>query len=86
MSKTIPTDPGNTELNDNKSISTILHSAGVILILTVVFGGLSYALIKLNDSVMQLSIPESIWCGLAMALAVGYYLITNKGKRNSTTE
>lgn len=61
----------------------LLKSALLIVVLTVVFGALSYAFIQLNAAFMQLSVPESLWCGLAMSLAVVYYLFQ---KRSSTTK
>ncbi|WP_223788521.1 hypothetical protein [Marinicella meishanensis] len=51
-----------------------LQSAALIVGLTILFGAISYAFIKINDVVWQWSLPESLWCGLAMALAVVYYL------------
>ncbi len=61
----------------------MLKSALLILMLTAIFGSISYAFIELNAAVMQLSVPESLWCGLAMSLAVVYYLFQ---KRKPTKE
>lgn len=72
-----------TNVMDNKSGFNhlkILKSAGLIVLLTAIFGALSYGFIQLNAAFMQLSLPESLWCGLAMALAVGFYLLQRKPK------
>ncbi len=80
------TDMINTEtenvMNENKGMKPkkMLKSALLIVILTVVFGAISYGFIKLNATVMHLSLPESFWCGLAMSLAVGYYILQKKPK------
>ncbi len=57
----------------------LLKSAMLIVLLTTIFGSLSYGFIQLNVSVMKLSVPESLWCGLAMSLAVVYYLFQRRG-------
>ncbi|MCX7554410.1 hypothetical protein OS175_11000 [Marinicella sp. S1101] len=59
----------------------VLNSALVIVTMTLVFGALSYALIQINNAVFQLSVSESLWCGLAMALATGFYLIQRARKQ-----
>ncbi len=63
---------------EKNSAKKWLKSALQIMLLTVIFGGLSYGFIQVNAAVMQLSLPESLWCGLAMALAVVYYLLQRK--------
>ena len=67
----------------NKSPSNffqLLSSILTVVILSVVFGGLSYAFIEFNQSILQLPIPNSVWCGMAMVLAVLYYLIQRNSK------
>ncbi len=70
------------DMNEKTGINLqkALKSTILIVFLTVVFGALSYGFILLNASVLQLSLPGSLWCGLAMALAVGYYLLQRKPK------
>ncbi len=61
-------------------VKKVMKSMAVIALLTVIFGGLSYALIQLNHTVLKLSVSEGGWCGLAMALATMYYLWSRKRK------
>lgn len=72
-------EPRNTE---KIKMVAMLKSALLILTLTMVFGLLSYLLIQVNNAVFQLSISESLWCGLAMALVTAYYLL----QRNERTQ
>lgn len=55
-------------------LSELFNSFLLITTITLVFGALSYALIQINNAVFNLSIPESLWCGLAMSLVTAYYL------------
>ena len=73
----LSTDNKETTAKSHQVINSIL----VIVTMTLVFGALSYALIQVNNAVFQLSVSESLWCGLAMALATGFYLVQRARKQ-----
>lgn len=68
--------------SNNAKTRAIFKSALLIVTLTVVFGALSYVLIQVNNAVFQLSISESMWCGLAMALVTAYYFVVKRKKKH----
>lgn len=73
--------------NKEYKVKKVVNSMLLIVTLTLIFGALSYALIQINNAVFQLSISESLWCGLAMALVTAYYFFQKAKKQSkSATE
>ncbi len=81
------TETNHKNWNNEPKLNKVLHSLVTIIGLTLFFGALSYALIQINNGVFQLTISESLWCGLAMALVTAYYFFQKAKKQSkSATE